>query len=736
MHFPASGGMPWAIVQGMDKEEAEEMKSQLQGEPVDLLFCLCAVLSGFVVKDSRAIKECVDSVNNLGTIFRHPSDEYRASYSDVSKELSVTMARLKTIEAGTKYILDVCNHVLRIVGPEKIDEFFACKLLKNAATAHLYDNESIQAVIDIDLRVVYNIISQQNNRINISIARAARRDSSSMKIIALLTMLFLPGTYISSLFAMPLFDWTAMKGDILYRYNAKYHASSALLWACEKGILDTVLRFLEYNTNDNTRLSSDWKGRDHPLYVAAKNGYDEIVRTLLQEGVKVDATSNRRRTAISIAASNGHQSVVDELLCAGADYDLADDERKTPLSWAAEHGFVAVVEQLVAAGANINHIDIHGQTPLYLAAWRGRDESVRQLLQAKADTSISADITGLTALSIAAFKGNSAIVKQLIKAGADIHHTNATGNTPLMLAVCIRHIATVRELLHAGAKTTGCSTNRENALAWAAEHGDIDMVRILIEAGADVKSTHPDGRNALSFAAERGHIEICKILVQAGSEVDSVDMLGRTALSWAAEHGSIDQFIYLWQLDPQLGQTDRFGRSPLSWAAEKGHNDIISFVVSQRAPLDITHKGNWDVELISDAIRKLHRSTFKLLPPLRFPWQFRREEFRREDAATLQRPACNPLGIAVAQGHTQAVKTLLDAGAATDIKDITGFTPLMLAAKRGDLHVVSLLVSAGASLDRKCQRGWDAAKIASASGHHSLAFYLNRESGRMRYTSP
>jgi hypothetical protein len=65
--------------------------------------------------------------------------------------------------------------------------------------------------------------------------------------------------------------------SILYRYNAKYHASSALIWACDNGILDTVLRFLEYNTNDNTWLSSDWKGRDHPLYVAAKNGYDEIV---------------------------------------------------------------------------------------------------------------------------------------------------------------------------------------------------------------------------------------------------------------------------------------------------------------------------------------------------------------------------------------------------------------------------------------------------------------------------
>jgi ankyrin repeat protein len=147
--------------------------------------------------------------------------------------------------------------------------------------------------------------------------------------------------------------------------------------------------------------------------------------------------------------------------------------------------------------------------------------------------------------------------------------------------------------------------------------------------------------------------------------------------------------------------------------------------------LDITHKGDWDVELISDAIRKLHPSTFKLIPPFQDPSQF-----IGENAATLQRPACNPLSIAVAQGHTQAVKVLLDAGAATDFKDNNGFTPLMLAAKKGDFHAVSLLVSADASLDWKCQRRWDAAKLASASGHRYVAFYLNSERGRMRYTSP
>lgn len=89
----------------------------------------------------------------------------------------------------------------------------------------------------------------------------------------------------------------------------------------------------------------------------------------------------------------------------------------------------------------------------------------------------------------------------------------------------------------------------------------------------------------------------------------------------------------------------------------------------------------------------------------------------------------------MAEGYTQAVKTLLDTGAAKDIKDDTGFTPLMLTAKKGDFRRIALS-KAGASLVWKRQRGWDAAKIASASGHHSLAFYLNRESGRMRYTSP
>jgi Mg2+ and Co2+ transporter CorA len=39
------------------------------------------------------------------------------------------------------------------------------------------------------------------------IAEAAKRDSSSMKTVAIMTMAFLPGTFIAALFAIPSLDW-------------------------------------------------------------------------------------------------------------------------------------------------------------------------------------------------------------------------------------------------------------------------------------------------------------------------------------------------------------------------------------------------------------------------------------------------------------------------------------------------------------------------------------------------
>jgi len=49
---------------------------------------------------------------------------------------------------------------------------------------------------------VFNLVTQQDSATTTVIARETKADSSSMKTIAALTMLFLPGTYLSSVFGM------------------------------------------------------------------------------------------------------------------------------------------------------------------------------------------------------------------------------------------------------------------------------------------------------------------------------------------------------------------------------------------------------------------------------------------------------------------------------------------------------------------------------------------------------
>ena len=56
---------------------------------------------------------------------------------------------------------------------------------------------------------VYNFMAQKDNQTNIALARdsrliavATQRDSTAMRTIALLTLLFLPGTYVAVLLAL------------------------------------------------------------------------------------------------------------------------------------------------------------------------------------------------------------------------------------------------------------------------------------------------------------------------------------------------------------------------------------------------------------------------------------------------------------------------------------------------------------------------------------------------------
>lgn len=53
---------------------------------------------------------------------------------------------------------------------------------------------------------VFNLVTQQDAATSATIAREAKADGNSMKVIAALTMVFLPGTFLSSVFGMSVLE--------------------------------------------------------------------------------------------------------------------------------------------------------------------------------------------------------------------------------------------------------------------------------------------------------------------------------------------------------------------------------------------------------------------------------------------------------------------------------------------------------------------------------------------------
>jgi hypothetical protein len=60
---------------------------------------------------------------------------------------------------------------------------------------------------------IYSKMAQEDNNLNARMAVASTRDSSSMKALAVITALFLPGDFMASLFGMSMFDWQDVGDD-------------------------------------------------------------------------------------------------------------------------------------------------------------------------------------------------------------------------------------------------------------------------------------------------------------------------------------------------------------------------------------------------------------------------------------------------------------------------------------------------------------------------------------------
>lgn len=212
-------------------------------------------------------------------------------------------------------------------------------------------------------------------------------------------------------------------------------------------------------------------------------------------------------------------------------------------------------------------------------------------------------------------------------------------------------------------------------IADAAERADWPRVTALLQG--DVNAAQADGTTALHWAAHHDQTEIARKLIAAGAK-DVVSRSGVTALSLACVNGNEALVRLLLEAgsDPEAG-----GEKPLVAAARTGRPGPLKALLERGAKVD----------------------------PNALPW-------------------------AAAEGHAEAVRILLKAGADRTRRMSSGFTPLLLAARNGKSEVLRVLLEAGAdpkeAIETKsggrgmAKSGTDALAVAVENGHFELALEL------------
>lgn len=114
------------------------------------------------------------------------------------------------------------------------------------------------------------------------------------------------------------------------------------------------------------------------MVIAADKRNRELINFLLEQGVKVDATTEQRgETALMRRAEVGDFETIALLLESGADPSLQDKSGLTALMRAARSRKPRVVKQLLEAGAGFDQADFTGKSALGYA----RDVRARRVIR-------------------------------------------------------------------------------------------------------------------------------------------------------------------------------------------------------------------------------------------------------------------------------------------------------------------------------------------------------------------
>ncbi len=251
----------------------------------------------------------------------------------------------------------------------------------------------------------------------------------------------------------------------------------------------------------------------------------------------------------------------------------------------------------------------------------------------------------------------------------------AFAEVPLIEAVKAGDTARLRDLLGHQVDVNASEPDGTTALHWAVRRDHLDAADLLIDAGADVAAENRYGVAPLSLACTNGSATMVARLLEAGADPNTASPQGETALMTAARTGAVDAVTTLLTHGAEVDAREGWrGHTALMWAAAEGHLAALEALIAAGAEVDARS---------STGGAPVMRSFFEAGEP--------------DDAKSAARPTgLSALLFAVREGHTDAVRLLLAAGADVSGTAPDGTSPLAVAVINAHYALAELLLDEGA----------------------------------------
>ncbi|TWU74163.1 hypothetical protein ED733_000145 [Metarhizium rileyi] len=399
------------------------------------------------------------------------------------------------------------------------------------------------------------------------------------------------------------------------------------------------------------------------LDLAARRGYGDMVRMLLERGV-------RSQNALGNAALEGYDDIVDNLLDAGSNVNEVDGSGFAPIHYATCSGHKRTVALLLAKGADPNALTTLPQ-----------DRVMLPYETSPIDQTQEGDISD-TSSEFSESSDTVTSEQSLVQTENVVYRHRAGAETSLHFAALTGQVEIAQLLLANGAKVDAQNDFEYDPLKFAAEGGFPELLTLLLDnqAAADNESGR-DGNTAMHLAVACGHSKAAEILLARSSNafklIHKVNTEGLSPMHIVARDGRLKLLSLMLRVEDRHREAD-------SVSSVNSNSQSASPVAISPAGMRITHRAHTGQQPI-------RRSTFGRPPERKGPLGGGDTQIFSVD----KKHCKSVLELAAQNGHPRIVHKLLKRSWLVGTQDIG--RALVLAAEQGHANIVTALLDRNSS---------------------------------------